>query len=312
MNLEHQPVLLDETLQLLSVQPGNIFVDCTLGRGGHTRAVLERMGGDVKMIGIDQDSAAVEHAKATLPANVTVVQDNFRNLKSIVLSLGLRNVDRVLMDLGVSSPQLDEAERGFSYQHNAPLDMRMDRRRPMTARQLVNELSEYELARIIKDYGEERWAKRIARFIVEQRTVAPVETTGELVRIIKQAIPQGAREEGPHPAKRTFQALRIAVNGELDVIEPALEAAVELLNPGGRLAVITFHSLEDRIVKHCFKQMEKGCVCPPRLPACVCGKQPKIRLVNSKPVVAGASELVDNPRSRSAKLRVAEKIAPGF
>lgn len=308
MTFEHRPVLLNETLDLLAVQPGDVFVDCTLGGGGHTRAVLDRLGGKVSVIGIDQDATAIQHARATLPSNVTIVQDNFRNLKSIILSSGLQRVNRILMDLGVSSPQLDEAERGFSYQHDAPLDMRMDRRRSTTARQLVNELPEDELARIIQEYGEERWAKRIARFVVEQRNQAPIESTGELVRVIKKAIPQGAREEGPHPAKRTFQALRIAVNGELDIIEPALRDAVELLSPGGRLAVITFHSLEDRIVKHSFKEMEKGCVCPPRLPTCICGKRPMIELVNRKPVVASEAELESNPRSRSAKLRVAEKV----
>lgn len=311
MTFEHRPVLLNETLDLLAVQPGDVFVDCTLGGGGHTRAVLDRLGGKVSVIGIDQDATAIQHARATLPSNVTVVQDNFRNLKSIILSSGLQRVNRILMDLGVSSPQLDEAERGFSYQHDAPLDMRMDRRRSTTARQLVNELPEDELARIIQEYGEERWAKRIARFVVEQRNQVPIESTGELVRVIKKAIPQGAREEGPHPAKRTFQALRIAVNGELDIIEPALRDAVELLSPGGRLAVITFHSLEDRIVKHSFREMEKGCVCPPRLPTCICGKRPMIELVNRKPVVASEAELESNPRSRSAKLRVAEKVPPG-
>ncbi len=310
MDFVHEPVLLTETLQLLAPGPGDIAVDCTLGGGGHTRAIWQAMQGRGRLIAVDQDLAAISHAKATLPSDITVVHDNFRNLRAILLALDIERVNRILFDLGVSSPQLDEAERGFSYQQDAPLDMRMNADSATTAAQLVNELAQDELARIIWDYGEERWAKRIAEFIVTYRNQqGPITTTGELVDIIKRAIPAGARREGPHPAKRTFQALRIAVNHELDYLSAALAAAVEVLAPGGRMAVITFHSLEDRIVKQVFRQQEQGCICPPRLPVCVCGRKPKLKVITKKPVVPTQEEIGRNPRARSAKLRVAERCS---
>lgn len=305
---QHEPVLLAETLQFLVPRPGEVVVDCTLGGGGHTKAIWRAMEGEGRLIAIDQDLAAISHARATLPREITVVHDNFRNLRSILMALEVRQVNRILFDLGVSSPQLDEAQRGFSYQQDAALDMRMNPHSETTAAHLVNELSEEELARIIWEFGEERWAKRIAEFIVQYRTEqGPISTTGQLVDIIKRAIPAGARKEGPHPAKRTFQALRIAVNNELDYLTFALEAAIDVLAPGGRVAVITFHSLEDRIVKQVFRQREKGCVCPPHLPVCVCGQKPTLEIITRKPIVPGKQEIDRNPRARSAKLRVAER-----
>lgn len=308
MSFVHEPVLLKEALQLLMPRPGEIAVDCTLGGGGHTKAIWQQMQGKGQLIAIDQDLAAIAHAKATLPPQITIVHDNFRNLHSILLALGILHVNRILFDLGVSSPQLDEAERGFSYQHDAPLDMRMNSQSITTASQLVNELPEAELARIIWEYGEERWSKRIAAFIVSHRAEqGAIVTTGQLVDIIKRAVPAGARRDGPHPAKRTFQALRIAVNNELDFLTSALDSAVDVLAPGGRVAVITFHSLEDRIVKQTFRQLEQGCTCPPRLPVCVCGKKSLVQVITRKPIVPSQAEIERNPRARSSKLRVAER-----
>lgn len=308
MSFEHEPVLLAETIELLAPRPGEIVVDCTLGGGGHTRAIWRAMQGKGRLIAIDQDIAAISHAQASLPREITVVHDNFRNLRSILMALEIKEVHRILFDLGVSSPQLDEAERGFSYQQDAPLDMRMNTHTEITAAHLVNVLPQEQLSRILWEFGEERWAKRIAEFIVMHRTEqGPISTTGQLVDIVKRAIPAGARREGPHPAKRTFQALRIAVNNELDHLASALEQAIDLLAPGGRVAVITFHSLEDRIVKQVFRQREKGCVCPPQLPICVCGQQPTLEIITKKPVVPSNQERDRNPRSRSAKLRVAER-----
>ena len=310
MSFVHEPVLLEETLQLLAPHPGEIAVDCTLGGGGHTKAIWQQMQSTGRLIAIDQDLAAISHAQAVLPPQITVVHDNFRNLRSILLALGISHVHRVLFDLGVSSPQLDEAERGFSYQQDAPLDMRMNLQGNTTASQLVNELSEEELARIIWEYGEERWSKRIAKFVVSERTEeGPIKPTGQLVDIIKRAVPAGARRDGPHPAKRTFQALRIAVNNELDVLTSALRSAVDVLAPGGRIAVITFHSLEDRIVKQTFRQLERGCTCPPHLPICVCGKKPMLKVITKKPLVPSQREIERNPRARSSKLRVAERCS---
>lgn len=297
-------------MRLLAPRPGDIAVDCTLGGGGHTKAMWQKMECSGRLIAIDQDLVAIANAKATLPPEITVVHDNFRNLHSILLALDITKADRIFFDLGVSSPQLDEPERGFSYQHDAALDMRMNSTSGTTAAQLVNELPETELASIIWDYGEERWAKRIAEFIVARRSQeGPIATTGQLVDVIKRAIPAGARRDGPHPAKRTFQALRIAVNHELDVLSSALETAIDVLAPGGRVAVITFHSLEDRIVKQVFREQEKGCVCPPRLPVCVCGQKPKVAVITKKPVLPQSEEIERNPRSRSAKLRVAERCS---
>jgi 16S rRNA (cytosine1402-N4)-methyltransferase len=305
----HQPVLLQQTLSWLNLQPGDTVLDCTLGGGGHTRAIWERLEGNVRLIAIDQDEQAISHAKQTLPAEITLAHDNFRNLRTVLLSLGVARVDKILFDLGVSSPQLDQGERGFSYNVDAPLDMRMDQRQHETAYHLVNRLSAEQLAQILWDYGEERWSKRIAEFIVQEREQkGSIRTTGELVAVIKRAIPAAARQGGPHPAKRTFQALRIALNGELQILKPAIEEAVEVLRPGGRVAMITFHSLEDRIVKQTFREIERGCTCPPNLPVCVCGRQSKLKVLTRKPVLPSAEEISSNPRARSAKLRVAERL----
>ena len=310
MEFRHVSVLLEETIAGLKVKPDGIYVDCTLGGGGHSQAILERLGSKGVLIGIDQDLEAIQTARQRLinyPARFEAVHANYKELTKIVNEIGYQAVDGVLFDLGVSSYQLDNAERGFSYKQDAPLDMRMDQTNPLTAEDLVNNLSEDELADIIWRYGEERWAKRIAKFIVERRTIKPIKTTGQLVDIIKAAIPAGARREGPHPAKRTFQALRIEVNKELEVLEKALEDAAKLLNKGGRIAVITFHSLEDRVVKEKFKELAKGCECPPSFPVCVCGKKPTLRVITKKPVVPSAEEIEANPRARSSKLRIGEK-----
>jgi len=310
LEFRHVSVLLEETIAGLKVKPDGIYVDCTLGGGGHSQAILERLGSKGVLIGIDQDLEAIQTARQRLinyPARFEAVHANYKELTKIVNEIGYLAVDGVLFDLGVSSYQLDNAERGFSYKQDAPLDMRMDQTNPLTAEDLVNNLSEDELADIIWRYGEERWAKRIAKFIVERRTIKPIKTTGQLVDIIKAAIPAGARREGPHPAKRTFQALRIEVNKELEVLEKALEDAAKLLNKGGRIAVITFHSLEDRVVKEKFKELAKGCECPPSFPVCVCGKKPTLRVITKKPVVPSAEEIEANPRARSSKLRIGEK-----
>ena len=285
-------------------------MDCTLGAAGHSTAILAAEP-TVRLIGIDQDPQALERASLRLAAytgQVTLVQDNFRNLERILDGLGIGKVDGVLMDIGVSSPQLDDADRGFSYQQDAPLDMRMDPNQPIDAKTIVNTYSAEELTKIIKMYGEERWASRISDFIVRERKRAPLETTGELVDLIKRAIPAKARATGPHPARRTFQALRIAVNDELNALQQGLEQAVEVLAAQGRLAVITFHSLEDRIVKNFFQEMLGKCICPPDFPVCVCGRTPQGRLVTRGPLLPSQEELEDNPRSRSAKLRVLEKL----
>jgi len=303
----HTTVLKRETVDGLSVKEGGLYVDMTLGGGGHSEEILSRGG---RVIGIDQDSVALTAAGERLAgygARFTPVKSNFKEIKSVLMTLGIQAVDGVLMDLGVSSPQLDDAERGFSYMQDAPLDMRMDRERAFSARDVVNDFSEKELCDIISEYGEERWAKRIAEFICKARSEAPIETTMELVSIIKAAVPKGARRDGPHPAKRTFQAIRIAVNAELDVLKTALSDAMDMLLPGGRISVITFHSLEDRIVKNAYQEAAVGCTCPKEYPVCVCGKQPTMRVITRKPILPGEEELTDNPRARSAKLRIAEK-----
>ena len=310
MKFSHQPVLLRETIEHLNLKPNGIYVDCTLGAAGHSTAILAAEP-TVRLIGIDQDPQALERASLRLAAytgQVTLVQDNFRNLERILDGLGIGKVDGVLMDIGVSSPQLDDADRGFSYQQDAPLDMRKDPNQPIDAKTIVNTYSAEELTKIIKMYGEERWASRISDFIVRERKRAPLETTGELVDLIKRAIPAKARATGPHPARRTFQALRIAVNDELNALQQGLEQAVEVLAAQGRLAVITFHSLEDRIVKNFFQEMLGKCICPPDFPVCVCGRTPQGRLVTRGPLLPSQEELEDNPRSRSAKLRVLEKL----
>lgn len=309
MSFIHQPVLLEQTLSWLDLKPGDTVLDCTLGGGGHTRAIWERLQGDVRLFAIDQDEQAIANARRTLPREITLAHDNFRNLHTVLLSLGISQVDKILFDLGVSSPQLDRGERGFSYSVDAPLDMRMDQRQQETAHDLVNSLSAEQLAQIIWEYGEERWSKRIAKFIVaERKRQGSIETTGELVAVIKRAIPAAARQDGPHPAKRTFQALRIATNGELQVLRPAIDGAVDALCPGGRIAMITFHSLEDRIVKQAFREIERGCTCPPNLPVCVCGGRSKLKVLTRKPVLPSSEEIAANPRARSAKLRVAARV----
>ncbi|MCI2057663.1 MAG: 16S rRNA (cytosine(1402)-N(4))-methyltransferase RsmH [Oscillibacter sp.] len=312
MEYTHRPVLLRECLEALRIRPDGIYVDGTLGRAGHSIEIAQRLTTG-RLIGIDRDQEAIDAAGVRLAPwmdRVTLVHRNFAELDSILREAGVAGADGMLFDLGVSSPQLDDPARGFSYMHDAPLDMRMDESAPLSARDVVNEWSREELQRILWEYGEERYAGRIAGAIVREREKRPVETTLELVEIIKSAMPGAALREKQHPAKRSFQAVRIAVNGELDALEPMLEAAVNALNPGGRLAVITFQSLEDRIVKQTFRRLAAGCICPPEFPVCVCGRKPKITLLSRKPVTAGAEELEANPRARSAKLRAAEKCDP--
>ena len=313
MEYTHKPVLLDACIQALNIRPDGIYVDGTLGRAGHSMEIARRLTTG-RLICIDRDQAAIDAARVRLAPwldRVTLVRSNFSELGEILSGAGVSGADGMLFDLGVSSPQLDDASRGFSYMQDAPLDMRMDTSAPLSAYEVVNTWSQEELRRILYEYGEERYAPAIAKAIVRARETAPVQTTLELVEVIKSAMPPAALREKQHPAKRSFQAIRIAVNGELDALPPMLRAAVDGLNPGGRLAVITFHSLEDRIVKRALADMARGCTCPPEFPVCVCGKKPRVRLVNRKPVTADGAELSDNPRARSAKLRVAEKCG-GF
>ncbi len=303
--------MVGEVLKGLNPGTAGVFVDCTVGGGGHACALLGSTGPGVHLVGLDQDADALAAAVVKLSPFVgryTLVRSNFKKLAQVLEELGLDAVDGFLFDLGVSSYQLDNPDRGFSYMHDAPLDMRMDATGPVTARDLVNELPKQELTAMISRYGEERWAARIAAYIVKFRENSEISTTGELVEIIKSAIPARARREGPHPAKRTFQALRIAVNNELDILAGAFRAAVERLKPGGRLCVITFHSLEDRIAKETFKELAQPCKCPPQFPVCVCGQIPQIKLVTRRPITPSGEELKENPRARSAKLRVVEKI----
>ena len=305
----HKTVLLEECLEALAIRPGGTYLDGTMGRAGHSLEILRRLKGG-RLIGIDRDMTAIEAARERLAEykdHVTLVHGNFCDLGEILSSLHVDKVDGMLFDLGVSSPQLDEAQRGFSYMHDAPLDMRMDTSAALDARQVVNTWSGEELRRILYEYGEERYAPQIAQAIVRRREERPLETTGELVEVIRSAMPAQALREKQHPAKRSFQAIRIAVNGELDALAPMLRSAAEGLKPGGRLAVITFHSLEDRIVKQTMRELATGCICPPEFPVCVCGRKPKLKLVTRKPIVSGAAELEENPRARSAKLRVAER-----
>ena len=309
MEYTHKSVLLDECIEALDLRPDGIYVDGTLGRAGHSREIAKHLITG-RLICIDRDIAAIEAAKERLAPwmdRVTLIHGNFADLAEELRELNLTGVDGMLFDLGVSSPQLDDASRGFSYMQDAPLDMRMDQDAPLTAYEVVNSWSYEELRRILFEYGEERYAPVIAKHIVRARETKPVETTLELVDIIKGAMPPAALREKQHPAKRSFQAIRIAVNGELDALPPMLKAATEALNPGGRLAVITFHSLEDRIVKRAMQDMARGCTCPPEFPVCVCGKKPKLKVLTRKPIVSGEAELEENPRARSAKLRVAEK-----
>lgn len=310
MKFEHVPVLYNEVMDALDIKADGIYVDGTLGGGGHSSGICERLSEKGTLIGVDRDTAALEAAGERLKdyaCQRVYLHTNYSDVEAIKEAAGGK-VDGILLDLGVSSFQLDTAERGFSYMHDAPMDMRMNEDDAFTAYKVVNEYSEQELARIIKEYGEEKWASRIAKFIVSERKLKPVETTGELVEIIKKAIPAAARREGPHPAKRTFQAIRIEVNAELEHLKRALDTLPDILAPGGRLAIITFHSLEDRMVKVAFDKRLNPCTCPKEFPVCVCGKVADVKKITRKPLVAGEKELDVNPRSRSAKLRVIEKL----
>ncbi|MDF2524016.1 MAG: rRNA ((1402)-N(4))-methyltransferase [Clostridiales bacterium] len=309
----HKPVLLDECIEYLDIKPDGTYLDGTLGGAGHSAEIFKRLDKNGTLIGVDQDAFALETSSKRLiemggQARLIFANKNFKHIKEICYENKIQGLDGMLLDLGVSSHQLDEAERGFSYQKDAALDMRMDRRSSLDAGKIVNTYGEEEIKRIIRDYGEEKWAARIASFIVKARSERRIETTGQLVEIIKAAIPSAARREGPHPAKRTFQALRIAVNDELGILEQTIEDAVGVLNQGGRLAIITFHSLEDRIIKNTYQRIAKPCSCPPEFPVCICGKKPEGEIVTRKPVIASQNELEENPRSRSAKLRVIKKI----
>ena len=310
MDFLHKPVMLNECIDMLNIVPSGIYVDGTLGGAGHSLEIVKRLDSG-KLIAFDQDIEAIENAKIKLKAfedKVILIHDNFRNIKKSLEDIDIFRINGLLLDLGVSSYQLDSPERGFSYRYDAPLDMRMNQSSQISAKYIVNTYSEEDLKRIIRDYGEEKWASRIAQFIVEERMKKPIDTTGELVQIIKAAIPKKAREEDQHPAKRTFQAIRIETNHELDVIYDVLESAVELLLPGGVISVITFHSLEDRIVKNFFRDESTGCICPPESPVCVCNHQARLRLAHRKPLVPSEEELRENPRSRSAKVRGAIKL----
>ena len=310
MTFEHKSVLLHETVDSLNIRPDGIYVDGTLGGGGHASLVCSRLGENGRLIGIDQDADAIAAATERLKpygGRVTIVRNNYENIDTVLAELGIPGVDGIYLDLGVSSYQLDTAERGFTYREDAPLDMRMDQRNAETAADIVNGYSEMELYRIIRDYGEDRFAKNIAKHIVRARQEKPLETTGELIEVIKAAIPAKIRATGGHPAKRTFQAIRIELNKELEVLEHSIDKMIGLLNPGGRLSIITFHSLEDRIVKNKFKENENPCVCPPDFPVCMCGRKSRGRVVTRKPIVPTGQEIEENKRSKSSKLRVFQK-----
>ena len=311
MEFKHISVMLEQAVDFLVWKKDGIYVDGTLGGGGHSLEILKKLEGNGKLIGIDRDINAIEAATTRLSQykdRVNLIHNTFSNIKDVIKSIGHEKIDGVLLDLGVSSPQLDEAERGFSYMQDAALDMRMDSASDITASIIVNNYSEKDLRGIIQKYGEERWASRIANFIVKERETMPILTTAQLVEVIKKAIPASARREGPHPAKRTFQAIRIAVNRELEEIESAIPDIVDVLNPGGRVCIITFHSLEDRIVKQSFKNLTNPCTCPKQFPICICNKKPEISIITRKPIIPDKYELDNNPRARSAKLRVAEKL----
>jgi len=312
MEFAHTPVLLQETVDGLNVKPDGIYVDGTLGGGGHAYEICRRLDTKGSMVGIDQDGAAIEAASVRLKdfgEKVTIIRSNYRDMKSLLHEMGIDRVDGIVLDLGVSSYQVDAADRGFSYREDAPLDMRMDTRQSLTARDIVNDYSEEDLTRVLREYGEERYARSIAHHITEARKKAPIETTGELVDIIKSSIPEKERRKSGHPAKRTFQAIRIEVNRELDVLTDSLDDLIDLLKPGGRIAVITFHSLEDRIVKEAFKRNENPCTCPKEFPVCVCGKVSKGKVITRKPITPGEEERKNNPRSKSAKLRIFERAS---
>lgn len=311
MEFQHKSVLLEETIDYLNIRPEGVYVDGTLGGAGHAGVICSRLSGHGRFVGIDQDEAAITVSKIRLAPyeeRVTILRDNYCNMKYRIQELGINGVDGIVLDLGVSSYQLDTVGRGFTYRESAPLDMRMDQRQNKTAKDIVNEYSEMELFRVIRDYGEERFAKNIAKHIVQARAVKPIETTEELNEVIKAAIPAKARLNGGHPSKRTYQAIRIELNHELEVLNNSLDDMIDLLNPKGRLCVITFHSLEDRIVKTIFKRNENPCICPPDFPVCTCGRVSRGRTITRKPVIPQEKELEDNPRAKSSKLRVFEKI----
>ena len=315
MEFHHLPVLLSEVLDGLNIREGGTYVDGTLGGAGHSSEIYRRLGPGGRLFGIDRDQDALDAAGARMGrlvhdgARFTAIKGNFHDVKQLLAEQGVESIDGALLDLGVSSHQLDEGARGFSYHVDAPLDMRMDQSQPLTARIIVNEWDEADIARILRDYGEENWAAQIARVLCDRRKRKPIETTAQLVDIIDAAIPKKLRQkDGSHPARRTFQALRIAVNDELSPLSDALRDFVDLLSPGGRLCVIAFHSLEDRAVKNTFRELSDPCICPKSFPVCVCGRKPSIRLITRKPITASEEELQTNPRSRSATLRVAEKL----
>ena len=309
MSFNHVSVLLKECIEGLNIKPNGIYVDGTLGGGGHSFKILQLLDKG-KLIGVDQDTDALSAATEKLKifeGKFIPYHSNFSKITQVLADLEIPKIDGLLLDLGVSSFQLDEAERGFSYMNDGKLDMRMNQSDAFTAYDVVNSYTEQQLTGVISDYGEENWANRIAKFIIEERASKPIETTFELVDVIKKAIPAGARKDGPHPAKRTFQAIRIEVNNELKIIEQTIEAAVASMNKGGRIAIITFHSLEDRIVKNAFKKLAQGCTCPPEFPVCICGGKPVVKIITKKPILPSDQEVETNPRARSAKLRVAEK-----
>ena len=310
MDFSHKSLLLKETIEGLNVRRGKIYLDGTLGGAGHSYEILKKLDGTGLLIGIDQDQEALKAAREKLSEfkNVEYFNLNYIDFEKALDELGIEKIDGVLLDIGVSSYQFDNQERGFSYRFDAPLDMRMDKSLEISAKDIVNTYSEDEITEIIREYGEEKWASRISKFIVQERKNKKIDTTFELVEIIKNAIPAGARRTGPHPAKRTFQALRIEVNKELDVLKNSIDKFVHRLNPGGRIAIITFHSLEDRIVKNSFKYLEKDCICPPTSPICTCNKKREIKIITRKPITASEEELKENNRSHSAKLRIAEKL----
>ena len=310
MEFKHRSVLLEETIDGLRIRPDGTYVDGTLGGGGHAYEICRRLSDKGSIVGIDQDEAAIEAAGIRLKdfgEKVTIVRSNYCEMKSVLQGLGIDKVDGIVLDLGVSSYQLDTAERGFSYREDAPLDMRMDRRQTMTARDIVNDYSEKDLYRVIRDYGEDKFARNIAKHIVIEREKRSIETTGQLTEIIRGAIPMKFQKKSGHPAKRTFQAIRIELNRELDVLKNSLDEMIDLLNPGGRLCIITFHSLEDRIVKSAFKKNEDPCTCPKDFPVCVCGKVSKGSILTRKPILPGPEEMEENSRSKSAKLRIFER-----
>ncbi len=310
MEFKHIPIMMDEVIKGLNIKQDGIYLDGTLGGAGHSYEIAKRLKTG-KLIGIDQDREALRKAKEVLAEfedRVIFIHNNYENVDLVLKDLGIEKIDGILLDIGVSSYQLDKGERGFSHNQDARLDMRMDKSQDFTAWDLVNKYSEKDIEDIIWKYGEDRWAKRIAQFIVNERKNHPINTTLELVEVIKKAIPKKVRMEGHHPAKKTFQAIRIEVNRELEVLENSIDKMVKLLNPGGRLAIISFHSLEDRIVKEKFRHLYKECICPPQLPQCICDKEREIKIITRKPISASSEEIDFNPRSRSAKLRIAEKI----